>query len=75
MRGLTRTDKFTLIMVFAMVCSAYAQGVNLKVNCGGRGALSTIHGALKQLHPEESNTITVSGICNENVLIQDSEVR
>jgi hypothetical protein len=57
-------------MVFAMVCSAYAQGVNLKVKCGRGGTLSTIHRALKQLNPEESNTITVSGICNENVLIQ-----
>jgi hypothetical protein len=57
-------------MVFAMVFSAYAQGISLKVNCGGRGALSTIHGALKLLNPQGPSTITVSGTCKENVLIQ-----
>jgi hypothetical protein len=36
MRGFTRQHRFTLIVAFAMVFSAYAQGINLKVNCGGR---------------------------------------
>ena len=56
MRGFTRQRRFTLIMVFAMVFSAYAQGISLKVNCGGRGALSTIHGALKLLNPQGPST-------------------
>jgi hypothetical protein len=70
MRKLTRPRRFTLIMIFAMAFCTCAQAANLKVNCNSKGALSTINGALKQLHPEESNTITVSGICSENVLIQ-----
>ena len=70
MRGFTRPRRFSLIMVFAIALSVYAQGTNLKVNCNGRGSLSTISGALKMLHPEEPNAITVSGTCNENVVIQ-----
>jgi len=70
MRGFTRPCRFTLIMVFAMALSAYAQGSNPKVNCNGGGPLSTINGALKLLNPQGPNTITVSGTCKENVLIQ-----
>jgi hypothetical protein len=48
------------------------QGVNLRVNCGQKveGTLPTINAALKLLSPAMSNTVTVSGTCNENVLIQ-----
>ena len=69
MRGFTRPRRFSLIMVFAMALSVYAQGTNLKVNCNGT-ALSTINSALKMLNPQGPNTITVSGSCHENVVIQ-----
>jgi hypothetical protein len=70
MRGLTRPRKFTLIIIFAMAFCAYTQAANLKVNCNRTGALSTINGALKLLNPLGPNTVTVSGTCNENVVIQ-----
>jgi hypothetical protein len=53
-----------------MAFSAYAQGTNLAVNCNGTGALSTINGALKLLDPQGPNTLTVSGNCHENPVIQ-----
>jgi hypothetical protein len=68
MRRITRTSAFFLVIVFAAVVSSDARGANLKVNCNGKG--QTINGALKQLIPQGPNTLTVSGTCNENVLIQ-----
>lgn len=53
-----------------IVLSLDAQGANLKVHCGKKGALSTINGALKLLDPAGPNTLVVSGTCNENVVIQ-----
>jgi hypothetical protein len=52
--------------------SSYGQGINLKVNCGQKalGTLPTINAALKLLAPSMTNTVTVSGSCNENVQIQ-----
>ena len=52
--------------------SGYGQGVNVKVNCSRKaeGALPSINAALKLLAPAISNTVTVSGTCNENILIQ-----
>lgn len=69
MRGFTRR-RFTLIMVFAWASCVYAQATDLKVNCNGAGALSTINGALKLLNLQGPNTLTVSGSCHENVNIQ-----
>jgi hypothetical protein len=44
------------------------------VNCDGKGALSTIGGALKILqHVPGPNTINVSGTCNEDVVIQSMD--
>jgi len=70
MRGFISPRRFSLIMVFAMAFCACAQAAHLKVNCNGTGALSTISGALKMLNPEGPNTLTVSGSCHENVVIQ-----
>src|ERR1700740_147335 len=70
MRDFTRPCRFTLVMIFAMTFCAYAQAANLKVNCNSTGALSTINGALKLLDPQGPNTLTVSGNCHENVVIQ-----
>jgi hypothetical protein len=66
--------KLTAMLILAsyMTIPIYGQGVNLKVNCSGKmiGALPSIHAALKLLAPAMSNTFTVSGSCNENILIQ-----
>ena len=58
MRTLTALCKVTLMMVCALTFCVYARATNLKVNCNGTGALSTINGALKLLNPQGSNTIT-----------------
>lgn len=70
MRSFWYFNRLTLIIICAVMFPHYATGANLKVHCGAKGALSTINGALKMLHPEEPNTITVSGTCNENIVIQ-----
>jgi len=46
------------------------KGADLPVFCGGKGPLTTIASALKVLNPAVPNTLTVSGICKENVLIR-----
>jgi hypothetical protein len=47
------------------------RAATLSVTCGGKGALSSIGGALKVLQNVPGpNTIKVSGACNENVVIQ-----
>lgn len=73
MRGFARRSRFTLIMVFvplAMAFCVHARAADLKVDCNGAGALSTINGALKLLDPQGPNTVTVSGACHENIVIQ-----
>jgi hypothetical protein len=70
MRTFTRPCRVTLIMVCALTFCVYAQAVNLKVNCNSTGTLSAINGALKLLNPQGPNTLTVSGNCKENVVIQ-----
>jgi len=70
MRDITRPCRFTLIVIFAAAFCTSAQAADLKVNCNGTGALSTINSALKLLNPIGPNTVTVSGACHENVLIQ-----
>jgi len=58
MRTFTPLGKVTLMMVCALTFCAYAQATDLKVNCNGTGALSTINGALKLLNPVGPNTVT-----------------
>jgi hypothetical protein len=66
--------KFVLLLAgFVLVVAHPAAadgGITLKVNCGGRGPLSTISGALKLLDPRGPSTVIVSGACRENVAIQ-----
>ena len=73
--------KLTALLVFAgcTAASGFGQtmvypgtGFNLKVNCGHKveGKLMSINAALKLLVPSASNTVTVSGTCNENLLVQ-----
>ena len=60
-----------------LLVGSTAQATTLYVNCGGRsggGAFTSIRAALKALQSSESHgptTINVSGVCHENVLIQN----
>jgi hypothetical protein len=54
---------------FLLAVSLGAQAESLKVNCGGKGALSSINSALKLLNPQGPNTLKISGTCTENVTI------
>lgn len=70
MDGARCLRKFVSLLVFVSAFCVNARAADLKVNCSGSGALSTINGALKLLSPMGPNTVTVSGACNENVVIQ-----
>jgi hypothetical protein len=70
---------FTLIgrfLVVVLICTvgAVANAATLNVHCGQNEAISSIGAAMKllQAHPllDVSNTINVSGNCQENVVIQ-----
>lgn len=74
--------KFTAIIVLAgcialpmfgqSTPASSGQGMNLKVDCSRKSeeTFPTISAALKKLNPTGPNTVTVSGTCNENLLIQ-----
>jgi Right handed beta helix region len=70
MNRVTYLRKFATFLVFVSAFCSHAQATNLKVNCDGTGALSTINGALNLLNPQGPNTVTVSGACHENIVIQ-----
>jgi hypothetical protein len=62
-----------LLLVMASGATAGGSGPTLYVNCGGKAGFTTIGSALKALQYSEGHgpsTITVSGACHENVLIQ-----
>jgi len=59
-----------LLVAGLTLLAADAQANTLTVNCGTKGAFSTINGALKTLDPMGPNTLIVSGACKENVFIQ-----
>lgn len=62
-----------VIVIAVLVLGLTAHAVDLNVKCGHKGLPNTINGALKLLkllNPEGPNTLTVSGTCKENVLIQ-----
>jgi hypothetical protein len=61
--------RLCLIVIAVLVLGLTAHAVDLNVKCGQKGLPNTINGALKLLNPEGPNTLTVSGTCNENVLI------
>ena len=60
------------LLLSALLLPVVGQAANLKVNCGGSSedALPTINSAIRLLNPEALNTVTVSGSCHENILIQ-----
>jgi hypothetical protein len=65
----TITVKFMPVaaIMYLTVLSVGAQGADIAVKCVGK---FTINGALKTLTPAGPNTLTISGTCNENVVIQ-----
>lgn len=65
---IARLTRVALVLFMSLSLSAYLQAANVKVNCNKNHA--TISAALKLLKPEETNVVTVSGRCKENVLIQ-----
>ena len=59
------------LSLLLLISASAVRAATLSVNCGGKGALSSIGGALKVLlNVPGPNTINVSGACNENVVIQ-----
>lgn len=66
----TRLRKFVSLLVFVGALCTHARAADLKVNCSGSGELSTINGALGLLNPQGPNSVTVSGACHENIVIQ-----
>ena len=69
-----RAMVFAFFLLVAIgVASQYAQAANLTVNCDKK---ETIHKAVKLLadsNPQGPNTITVSGSCKDNLLIQSMD--
>ena len=62
-----------ILLVASGAASQCAQAANLTVNCDKK---ETIHKAVKLLataNPQGPNTITVSGSCRENILIQSMD--
>ena len=55
-----------------LAISVGASAANLKVHCGrtGEDGYSSINAALKKANLQGPNTLTVSGTCNESVVIQ-----
>lgn len=66
-------NKSLIASALLLLLGSAAQAGALWVNCGGKAGLSSIGAALKILQSplfSGSNTINVSGACNENVVIQ-----
>jgi len=64
--------KKVLTALVLLVTAASSSAASLTVKCGGRGeeGFRSISAALAHLSPFGSNTVTVYGACNENVVIQ-----
>ena len=65
-------ERLFSIITLLLTISVGASAANLKVHCGrtGEDGYSSINAALKKANPQGPNTLTVSGTCNESVLIQ-----
>lgn len=67
------TAKTLASLVLLILGTATAHAMTLNVACGARSGLTSIGAALRALEEESgggSNTVNVSGICHENVLIR-----
>src|SRR5262252_8417521 len=59
-----------------LMSTGTVKAATLYVNCGGKGGMASIGGALRVLQNGEgpgSSTINVSGACHENVVIQSMD--
>lgn len=59
---------FCAIACLLAFCN-YTHAARMTVQCDGR-TQHTINGALRGLDPAETNTVTVTGACHENVVVQ-----
>ncbi|MGO9948890.1 MAG: hypothetical protein ACLPWG_18805 [Steroidobacteraceae bacterium] len=69
--------KCIIASALLLLLGSTAQAGTLWVNCGGKGGLNSIGGALKLLQSPlafGANTINVSGTCHENILIKDMDL-
>ena len=69
MKCFRQPGRYVLAAVSVVALCGWVQGANIKVHCGGKGQFTSINSALKTLDPSQSNTVTVGGKCQENVLV------
>ena len=68
------TIVFTLFLLVAMgAASQNARAANLTVNCDKKGTINKAVKLLAHTNPQGPNKITVSGGCNENLVIQSMD--
>src|SRR3989440_4427173 len=72
MRQRTRFFAFFLLVAIG-VASQYAQAANLSVNCDKHESISKVLRLLAKTNPVGPNTITVSGGCDENLVIRSMD--
>ncbi len=68
--------RYVLASILLLSVGSVAQALTLSVNCSSKEGLNSIGAALKALQGplgSLSNTINVSGACNENILIQNMD--
>jgi Right handed beta helix region len=65
---------FALFLLVAMgAASQYAQAANLSVNCDKHESISKVLRLLAKTNPVGPNMVTVSGGCNENLVIRSMD--
>jgi hypothetical protein len=66
-----KASVFTLFLLVALsAVSQYAQAVSLRVDCDKHESISKVLHLLAKANPQGPNTITVSGACQENIVIR-----
>lgn len=72
MRQKTRLFAFFLLLAIA-AASPYAQAANLSVNCDNHQSIHAVLRLLATTNPQGPNTITISGNCKANFVIQSMD--
>jgi hypothetical protein len=62
-----------LLLVAIGAASQYAQAANQKVNCDKQESIQQTLRLLAKINPQGPNTVSVSGSCRENILIQSMD--
>jgi len=66
-----KASVFTLFLLVALsAVSQYAQAGSLRVDCDKHESISKVLHLLAKANPQGPNTITVSGACQENIVIR-----